>query len=231
MKIDFESEKKFREAVEEVELLTFVAEAYEREELLYVVCNKSALLLLIAKFEAFVVNIICEYIVLINKLNLGTRHIPTALKLKHTFSKIGNVDYLKHPHKTTEAIKIFQDIGLLWIKEKKFNKLQIDSKFSFGKHGSKEIDNLFHETGLHDIFSNIKIYKKTSSALGSSHNEKIDFKGMLNSVVCIRNGIIHEDATPSLTHLDINEYTTRFMQFSYKLTIFLRKKIVQLAKH
>ena len=77
-------------------------------------------------------------------------------------------------------------------------KAKVGTKFSFGKHGQKEIESLFERHGLKAFI--------TSAPIRNSLQ-------MMNSLFSIRNNVIHEDASPSLTHQTIKAHKDNIMHF------------------
>lgn len=68
----------------------------------------------------------------------------------------------------------------------------------YGKHGQKEIESLFERHGLKAFI--------TSAPIRNSLQ-------MMNSLFSIRNNVIHEDASPSLTHQTIKAHKDNIMHF------------------
>ena len=75
-------------------------------------------------------------------------------------------------------------------------------RFSIGKHGQKETERIFTKFGL-------KSFIESSSFISAF--------GTINSAVAMRNNIIHEGSTPSLTHVDVENYKDAFLEFSSAL--------------
>ncbi len=91
MATSFEALAGFDVALEEVNILIKSALKNEKNELYYKAINKSAILLLAAKFEAFIENILEEYIAKLNSMNLVNRLIPDDIKLQHSFMQIEQI--------------------------------------------------------------------------------------------------------------------------------------------
>ncbi len=89
--------------------------------------------------------------------------------------------------------------------------LRLPVKFDYGTHGEKEIKRLFCLIGIEDIF----IQAEASDDINSA---RIDIRGKINSMTHIRNNIIHEDATPSLTHVEIKDFLSVIRGFAFKVT-------------
>lgn len=224
-----ESDKDFEVALREVSVLYSVARKSQGNHLEYKTYNKSALLLLIAKFEHCLENMIQDYINNINKFNLEAQFIPIGIKRSHTLFKLKNYQALVN-QSSKEFKRLFEDIGFLWISQKHYNDLKVDTKFSFGRHGEEELEKLLKKIGFDNIFLKIKVHKKVMdvSVTKGFRREKIDFKGILNSIIHQRHNIIHEDATPNLTHEDIYKYQVYITQFIKKLSKLLQRNLEKL---
>ena len=72
------------------------------------------------------------------------------------------------------------------------------TKFSYGKHGRSEIVSLFERHGLGGFIKD------------SEPKECLD---MMDSMIAIRNNVIHQDATPSLTHRQVEEHKKNVLRF------------------
>ncbi|MDN4073868.1 HEPN domain-containing protein [Fictibacillus terranigra] len=88
MTYQLESFNNFNNALVEVGLLTAFASKCQSIPEQYAALNKSALVLLTAKFEVFVEDVVEEYVEEINSMNLTTLMISEHLKIKHTVSKL-----------------------------------------------------------------------------------------------------------------------------------------------
>ena len=229
MKINFESEKYFKETLAEVDALLFIASYHEYDVVTYGSLNKSAILLLTAKFENYIENTIEEYVAYVNKFKLNSKRIPEVSKLKHTVYKLKDFEQYCKEDKKYEACIAFQEIGTLWGSARIFSTLKVDNKFAYGKHGGKDIEKLFDQVGLNNIFDKIKIYKKVEALIGVQKEER-DVAGIVNAVIGQRNCIIHEDKTPSLTHQDVYDYKSFFEQFGKGISKLLRESLLKIKK-
>jgi hypothetical protein len=225
MPIQFDAYDEFVEALDEVRVLVRSAARSTLRDKYYKAINKSSVLLLTAKFESFLENILEEYLSFINKKNLEAKKIPNIYKLHHTFPVIEMIcEHKANGHKHVEIIKTLQDIARLWaLEDEKFAELDIQFKFNYGKHGEKEVIKLFEKIGIHNIFLKIKIYEYIGGV-----RTQIDIKGKFNSITNIRNNIIHSDANPALTHTQIKQYLTTFQKFAKALVKVLDKAISKL---
>ncbi len=97
-------------------------------------------------------------------------------------------DYLKE---ITNIINQNSNIDL-----SKYNQY-FDAKFNYGKHGGSELKKLIEKFGFKEFANN-----------------QDDFFEIFNSVTGIRNNIIHQDTTPSLSNEEMENYINKFCQFS-----------------
>jgi hypothetical protein len=221
MSYDFQSLIQFKGNLNEVHELVKYAARNERNNLRYKTFNKSAILLLTSKLELFLQDVLVEFIDSINELNLTTKEIPDGIKLQHSLNQLTLiVNNKNHFHKSSEICEKLKGISPIWGTQNiYFNSINIDFRFDYGKHGEKEIIKLFQRIGTDNIFNVITVYQYKSGK-----KVKIDIKGKLNSIVAIRNNIIHEDATPSLTHIQVREFVTLMKSFANEILNYLQKK-------
>lgn len=179
---------------------------------------KSALLLLAAKVECFLEAVLEEYCA--RWIGVDINSIPKAIKLhasRNIFmnSAIAENEFLEE----NKAEAIWRSITSLWSGSDICSALQLDTKLAFGKHGEKEVCRMFKRIGLGDVFNQCKIEDESDSMAvsGSAFSVAGDF----NSLINLRNNIIHTDATPSLTRGDVSRYTYRMMAFALKLDVVL----------
>lgn len=227
----FDSENEFVKALEQVDLLIQEAQGAEEQQKKYLTYNKANMLLLLAKFENFLEQIVEEYIDCINNLRLCAHCIPEEIKLQHSiclFDK--SKEYLKNAQKAEESKSMLVELGELWKGQAPFDHLEINAKFNYGKHGDKEINKIFYNAGIDNIFDKVKIYEQTETMLEESPTRsEIDIKSTINSMINMRNNIIHADATPDLTHRDIIKYRDYLRQFSKEIAQILEVRIQQLS--
>lgn len=220
----------FLRTLEEVDILLTSAEVEIREEAKYAAYNKSALLLLASKFENFVEIAAEVYVYLVNGLNLRSSLVPESLKLHHTFSMVSKLENYKTKKSDnhTEIKELLGEIGTLWALDAQFNRLNVPCKFNYGKHGEKELVKLFSPIGIKDIFVEVDVYIPDESMGTEGTQKKVDFKGTFNSVVSMRNNILHQNASPNLTHEFIREQKLIFQNFAEALLTVLQGNLEHL---
>lgn len=229
--MNFESLTSFSSALEEVETLIIAAESEVDNKLRYLTYNKASLLLLLGKFENFLEQSIEEYVERINSLSLYVGCIPDDLKINHSiylFEK--NKETLGQKHKQDEQTELFVELGTLWRGNEIFRKLSVNSKFNYGKHGGKEMVRLFNNIAIPDIFEVIKVYEKKESML-SDELAEVNLKDEINTMTNLRNNIIHQDATPNLTHVNLVRYRDFLKDFAHELVAYLVRALSEIASN
>jgi len=191
----------FDETTKEIELLIRYAKRNKNDFLRFSTFNKSAIVLLCSKFEAFLENFLEEYSFLhLTHSNNKTldRNIYEHLidNLIDTIEISKNKKIKRKPH--------IENLSLLCGTEEINDLLsyKINAKFKYGKHGQKEIEKLMSNFGFSRLI-------KTESS--------IKFLRKFNSLNAIRNNIIHEDATPSLTTNDVELHYKNIADFIKEL--------------
>lgn len=215
MKFSFEASQDFFHSLEEVQTLLYLAEEHSTDETKAGILLKSALVLLAGKFEAFAEEIAEEYIFNINLLKLEASKIPLPLKVHHTLAAIKYADQFKHQDRLSEAEVLFLELAKLWHHQSVAPDLKIECKFSYGKHGEKELKKLFWNVGVEDIFEYVILEEEQESVLDEKPKKvRLDFRADFNSLVSIRNNILHQDSSPNLTLLKIQSYSKLLKMFA-----------------
>lgn len=216
----------FNQTLNEVEVLISTAEENISDNLRYSTYIKSAILLLSGKFENFLELISDTYIYQINKSNLISKKIPESIKLSHSYKiieKIKNKKSVVGSEKETR--QFFNEIGAIWVLEDQpFSNVQIECKFSYGKHGEEELIKLFSNIGINNIFDQIQVIMPNED--DPTEKNVIDFKGTFNTLTGLRNNILHQNASPNLTHLDVLTNLNIIKTFSNELSNYLDNSLV-----
>ncbi|KJU86799.1 hypothetical protein MBAV_001008 [Candidatus Magnetobacterium bavaricum] len=223
MPIVFEALNEFKSAIEEVNALLNLA--CEHERLSYNAILKSAILLLSAKVEAFLEDILKEYIEKINALKLG-RKIPSELTLQHLVHKIKQakqiteqLDSITKKQGTREdkydsMVTLFISLSeLLRGNVIDIDNLKIPISFDYGKHGANAIERLFVLIGIDNVFDILNVMSVEIS--------NINIKEQINTLIDLRNPIIHRDEDTGLTVKDVDGYVQVMKLFADKSTELL----------
>lgn len=186
-----ESVEDFRSNLNEIDILMSYARANQKSVAKYKLFIKTAIVLLCSHFEVFIEAFISEHVdVLKSCYNSGNmpqfmkdNYIDDTLKLfKSQTAKGKNSRQLKALFKLHDSVSV---------KMSELSDLELNLKFSIGKHGQKEVEHLFVKFGL-DSFVESQSFIKP-------------FK-LINSAIGIRNNIIHEGSAPTLTYEDLVKY-------------------------
>lgn len=187
-----------RQNISEVDMLLNYASHNTNDVQKYQLFNKTAVVLLSTKLEVFLEEFIDEHSRKI--LNGHTNSsLPSDLKKSYvdsTFEKVSDIsDRSKKIQYMSLLMKLFssneETISAL-------SPIRPSLKFSFGKHGQKEIEKMFERHGLKNFINSSDV----QNALR-----------MMNSLFSIRNNVIHEDASPALTHQTIKGHRDNIMHF------------------
>lgn len=188
--IQIEAVDEFEEACTEVHLLIEYSKRNNKNFKKYATFNKAAIVLLCAKFEAFLENFLEEY-AFYHLNNSSNRSLDRCLYDHLVDCILNNIEFYKSkPDKRKEGVAKLEALcGPNEIRP--INSFHFDPKLKFGKHGQGEVERLLRVFGFSEyvIQENVKSFFITFNSLNS-----------------IRNNIIHEDATPSLTHQNVQSY-------------------------
>lgn len=220
----------FLNTLKEVDILLEAAESSVSEEIKYAAYNKSALLLLSGKFENFIESIAEQFVFIVNQLKLPSSLIPETMRLHHTLGMLNKIESYKNAGKSDEIKKILSAISPIWITDIEFNELKIECKFAYGKHGENELKKLFIPLGFEDIFIKVEVLIPDENIVDTAALKKIDFKGVFNSVMGMRNNILHQNASPNLNHQTVRDYQIVFKSFSNALVNVLDMEINSLSQ-
>ena len=225
----FACHDEFIAALVEVDLLVSVAEAHQKTPQAYATFNKACLLFLVAKFEVFLEEAVAEYTFRLEQLRLPASNLPEVIKLhcaRHLIDEhfLAALESLK-----PSAVDRLKQLASLWDSDHQLDSIAIDNTFDYGKHGQGAIVKLFSRIGFEDIFEACPICETEESLTGDSEAPRpVDIVADINSVTGIRNNILHNDATPNLTHSQISEYKQHLVLFAEKLVGVLDESLVAL---
>lgn len=219
-----------RVSLEEVECLLRTAEA-AADERLFSCLNKAALLLLSGKFEAFAEALAEEFVFSVNKLAPPPLMIPARLRVSHTLLSLRNLDQLRALERQAEVERLFTSLVDLWKDPGPAPELRVECRFSYGKHGEEEVRKLFQTISEMDVFEDIVIEREVESMLpDAAATARVDVRGALNSVTHMRNNILHQDATPSLTVDRVREFMDVLSRFADGLDARLARELDGIAE-
>lgn len=201
-----ESVDDFRSRLTEIDTLIAYARANTRNLDKYKLFNKTAIVLLCSHFEVFVEAFIAEHVDVIRACyQSGT--IPQYMKDNYIDDTFKALRGLANPSKKQKPLKaLFKLHDSSSVNMMTINDLELDMKYSFGKHGQEDTEKLFKKFGF-GFFVNSPSFQDP-------------FK-KINSAIFIRNNIIHEGTAPTLSHADVIIYKNEFLCFANGLEQFV----------
>jgi hypothetical protein len=221
---NFDSFEEFKIALDEVNVLITQAGEYIQDQLKYSVFNKSAVILLMAKFESYLENVVDEFCFRLSGLKLKAKNIPLSIRFQASRDIITG-DFLEdlERDRTTDNEKLqrklkkkLQELSSIWDDECLPVKIEISNKFDYGKHGEKEIRRFFKRIGIDDVFNKFLIDKKVDGIDGEE-SYTISAASDINSLTFYRNAIIHSDSNLNITHDQIKAYKDNLYYFADKI--------------
>ena len=187
-----------RESMGEID--TILSYAYHNTENIkkYQMFNKIAIVLLSTKFEVFIEEFIDEHSMKMIKGHTNTT-FPASLKNAYLDTAVEKTGSVKNrTDKNSYLHSLIKLLGNDGTSISCIANIRPSVKFNYGKHGQKEIEAMFDRHGM-GIF-----IKSTQSQ---------SCMAMLNSLIAIRNNVIHQDASPGLTHQTIKDHKDNVMAF------------------
>ncbi|MBF0538070.1 MAG: hypothetical protein HQL03_07440 [Nitrospirae bacterium] len=224
MPVVFEALNEFNNAIEEVNALLKLAHAHTH--LSYNAILKSAILLLLAKVETFLEDILEEYIKKINDLKLG-KEIPSELTVPHLVYKIRQTKQITeqldgsikktgtNKDKHDSMVHLFNSLSEL-LRDNIINidSLKIPISFDYGEHGASAIKKLFVLIGIDNVFDMLNMMSVNISS--------INIKEQINTLIYRRNAIIHRDeAFDDLNLKIVDDYVSIMRLFANEITELL----------
>lgn len=164
----------------------------------YQMFNKIAVVLLSTKFEVFIEDFMEEHSL---KILQGHKNTTMPNNMKNSFidTAVEQMVDVKNRGKKNDylnsLIKLMKNDGDSIVD---IVNIRPTTKFNYGKHGQKEIEAIFERYGLEAFIRSTKVQSCLT---------------MLNSLIAIRNNVIHQDASPSLTHQTIKDHMDNIMIF------------------
>lgn len=204
----------FEKTLAEVEILLAEADRSADNEPKIAVMNKSAVLLLTGKFETFLESVAEDFLFAINSLGCHGRHVPLRLLAEHSVKAVQNLGQKLNSGELDAVRKAFSAISRLWSDRVPCTGLAVPCRFNYGRHGEDEIVKLFRRLGVDDIFEQVVVHEATREVYDSEETQQVDIRGLVNSLTGLRNNILHEDASPSLTSTTIRQQSMSLREFA-----------------
>jgi hypothetical protein len=227
----FECINKFNnECNKDIDKLIQFSREYDESVQLFI---SSAIVLLGAKFESCIENIISEYVDKINT-EADKNLIPNTLKYSSIYHKLSNYkDKLSANH-----FNCFSNDGDFLTEIELFinnvinnsNNLIINNKFNYGKHGYKELVNLFNNIEINikdDCFDK----QHPKSELYDYVIGEISFESKFNEFMNYRNKVAHQNEYPNITSDDIKKIVETFKEFIKSIDLELCSRIKKMKNN
>lgn len=187
-----------RNNISEVDTLILYASRNTHSIQKYQMFNKIAVVMLCTKFEVFLEDFMDEHS---RKVIQGHTNSTMPINLKNTYVDTA-VDKTAGTKIRTDKNLFLQSLMTLLKNDGSsiagIANIRPSTKFSYGKHGQKEIEKLFITHGM-------------EAFIRDSNTQRC--MAMMNSLFSIRNNVIHEDASPGLTHQTIIDHRNNIMHF------------------
>ena len=201
----------FKEYIKEIDILLSYARMNQSKLDRYKLFNKTAVVLLCTHFEVFVESFIAEHVDALRACYKSDT-MPQYMKDNYVNDTIKALSDLPFPSKKTKPLKaLFRLHDSKVLEMTAISDLEIDMKYSFGKHGQEDTARLFCKFGF--------------KAFVDSPSFKEPFRN-INSAINIRNNIIHEGSAPNLSHNDVIMYKNDFLKFATDLELHVLAKQV-----
>lgn len=188
----------FKKSLSEFDMLIDYARRNISNVHKYQLFIKLAVVLLSTKLEVFIEDFIEEHSL---KMLEGHTNISLQQDIKNNYLNRA-VELIINEKKQQKRNQLFQSIYLLLNdnveKISSLVNIKPSTSFNYGKHGQSEIELLFDKHGL-------GVFIKTK--------ESQDCLKFMNSLICIRNNVIHQDATPGTTHQTIIDHKKNILKF------------------
>lgn len=210
MTLTIEAGAEFEESLKEFALLLESAveadEAGEDEK--YAVYLKCALLLLTTKFECFLEELVEEVANWIRTESIPCSLLPIEISTHYTHRRSANLESHYNQSKFNDIRISSTALAKFWL-DHDSSDFEIDCKFSYGKHGEKEVAKLLRRIGVPAPFDVIPVEIETPDG----EMQIVDMAGIINSLTSIRNNVLHQNASPQLTHHFLREKHDCLLRF------------------
>ena len=215
-----QAKKDFDASIDEVEFLNRTAQEVgpEGDTKIY---YKVIILLLCAKIETFVKDSTKEYIDFLLDLNLSKKDIPEKFLIEiirneiQKISDVGLEKYIRN-QRFVERSKVF---SLIWDSKYSLTKLEKeDFTVSISNNGTTAFEDSYKKIGFPNIIKEMEDFKTEEGIFGMvSTLTSYSIPNTINKIVRMRNEIIHEDATPSITENDVDLFINISKDFISKV--------------
>lgn len=187
-----------RESMSEIDTILSYASHNTANIEKYQMFNKIAIVLLSTKFEVFIEEFIEEHSMKTINGHTNTT-LPVALRNAYIDTAVEKTDNVKsRADKNSYLQSLLKLMGNDGASISGISNIRPSVKFNYGKHGQKEIEAIFDRHGMGAFIKSVQ----PQACLA-----------MLNSLIAIRNNVIHQDASPGLTHQTIKDHKDNVLSF------------------
>lgn len=194
-----ESINHFKSSLGEIDILLTYAKENESDIPKYQLFNKAAIVLLSTKFEVFLEEFIDEHSLRI--LN-GHTNMTLPKPLKDEYATRAS-ELILSEKKTATRDKYLQALVALYNDSEHeighISLIRPSLKFNYGKHGQKEIERMYKCHGLKEFIESSTVKSMLM---------------MINSLTAIRNNVVHQDSTPTITYQTVNSHKDNLLAFA-----------------
>lgn len=181
------------------------------------VLNKAALLLLTGKFEAFLETAAEDFLFAVNQVGGATRFVPPRMLAEHSVKAVTGIEMKLSGGDLAGVRALFEGLAKMWGDMDPCADLTIACKFNYGKHGESEVIKLFKRFGFEDVFAQVPVVDDATERYEGQAPPLVDVKGIVNSLTGIRNNILHQDESPTLTADGLRKQSATLQKFAVEL--------------
>lgn len=215
----------FDASISEVTYLNDKSKTDEAHDKVYF---KVIILLLCAKLEKYVKDSTNEYLDSLLSKGLSKEQLPEKFVIeliKNELIKVKDktVEKYVHDEKCKDRAKVF---SLIWdtkyiLRHIPKNELVV----SISNNGTTAFEDAYKKVGFPDIIKNLPDYEQQTAMAGITTSLSFSISDTINKIIAMRNQIIHEDATPSVTINDIDLYAAICKDFASKIDAKLTEQL------
>ena len=175
-----------------------------------------------------------EYVQELLKLNLTKNDIPQELFVEIIKNEVNTINKVKiENYLTKETYKERSRVlSLIWDDKKILKSLKCaEFSISISNNGTNEFERVYKKIGFPNIINELEDYVLNDDVLDSICSlTSYSIKEKINSIIHMRNNIIHDDATPQITPSDIKLFIDVVKSFVDQIDSKLGKTIESLKK-
>lgn len=224
----FDATREFDEALGEIDRLLEDAKASSPGKATHL---KAAIVLLGAKLEAYVENIVDEYAKALASRAPKASMLARELKVNSTAHLLSKIRPESKFQPKPNIVACLRAAAELWADDSTISTVPVNNKFNYGKHGSAELASLFERVGITEVYSRCKVRADEGETILDG-SELVEVGSDIDSLTHIRNNIIHTDADPTsnFTLEDLHRHKQRIWEFSYQVDLMLQRELDTLDK-